>query len=296
MRSIKLGAAAAVAIVTTAVAAEPPGTRTEGDGTAAAGNNAAVAPQDVTARIIGLLRQQLAPCLTQAEISNLPALRIDLKLNQDGTLAGDAIVRPDNPGDDAQSAEFQVAAKSAAAAIRACAPFTLPAQHYDLWKDGFGIRIKLPKPDAAATPDEAHRGEEARKREEVKNDLTRIETALRGRRAPSNGTAAAGTTTSQDEFNGLVATLRDQLMRCWALPAVTTVPPVTVRFELNQDGTLARDPVVLPAHSYGPQFQVAAASALRAVRTCTPLRLPVAQYDRWRVVDMVFDPGMYGRK
>jgi hypothetical protein len=45
---------------------------------------------------------------------------------------------------------------------------------------------------------------------------------------------------------------------------------VTVRLELNQDGTLAREPVVL---------------------ACVPVRLPVARYDMWKVVEVRFDMG-----
>jgi colicin import membrane protein len=69
---------------------------------------------------------------------------------------------------------------------------------------------------------------------------------------------------------------------------------VTVRLELNQDGTLAREPVVLPAPSgdFGnAQSQLLAKSALAAVQACVPVRLPVARYDMWKVVEVRFDMG-----
>jgi colicin import membrane protein len=95
---------------------------------------------------------------------------------------------------------------------------------------------------------------------------------------------------SQAELSRLVAALRDQLHRCWMPPAGTGVPRVTVRFRLNQDGTLAGDPAVLPGDGQNGRFQPAAESALRAVRACTPLRLPAAHYDVWEDVEITFDP------
>jgi colicin import membrane protein len=67
-------------------------------------------------------------------------------------------------------------------------------------------------------------------------------------------------------------------------------PPVTVRFALNQDGTLAGDPTVLPGDAHDALFRPMAESALRAVRACTPLRLPAARYELWRDVEITFDP------
>ena len=102
--------------------------------------------------------------------------------------------------------------------------------------------------------------------------------------------AENGQTVSQSEIGMLVAEVKHQLMRCWVPPAgipAGTMLLVKVRFELNRDGTLARDPVVLPVNSgdlQNAQFQPAAKSALRAVRACTPLRLPAAQYEIWKEV------------
>jgi colicin import membrane protein len=96
---------------------------------------------------------------------------------------------------------------------------------------------------------------------------------------------------SQSEIRMVVAEMRRQIARCWALPAGTGVPAVKVYFELNRDGTLARDPVVLPVSSgdlQNPQFQPTAKSALRAA--CTPLRLPAARYEIWEKVEVTFDP------
>lgn len=102
-----------------------------------------------------------------------------------------------------------------------------------------------------------------------------------------------GQTVSQSEIRMVVAEVRRQIARCWAPPAGTGVPTVKVYFELNRDGTLARDPVVRPVSSgdlQNPQFQPTSKSALRAVRACSPLRLPAARYEIWEEVEVTFDP------
>lgn len=122
----------------------------------------------------------------------------------------------------------------------------------------------------------------------------------------------AGCLTSADygadngsEIRMIAAQVMRQLRRCWAPPADAGLPLVKVQFALNRDGTLARDPVALPVNSgdlQSAQFQLAAKSALRAVRACTPLRLPADRYDVWREEEVVFDPrpysspGEYGAK
>jgi colicin import membrane protein len=99
---------------------------------------------------------------------------------------------------------------------------------------------------------------------------------------------------TQNEFARIAAMVKHQVRRCWTPPAkITNVPLVAVRFKLSQDGALARDPVAHPVHSDDAQsaaFQAAAKSAVRAVRACTPLRLPAARYEVWEEVEIVFDP------
>jgi hypothetical protein len=108
--------------------------------------------------------------------------------------------------------------------------------------------------------------------------------------------AENGKAVSQREIGTVAAEVKQQLMRCWTPPAgipAGTMLLVKVRFELNRDGTLARDPVALPVNSGDLQnayFQPAAKSALRAVRACTPLQLPPARYEIWESVEVVFDP------
>jgi colicin import membrane protein len=106
--------------------------------------------------------------------------------------------------------------------------------------------------------------------------------------ATENGTTRP--TISGNDAAKLVALVRDQLKRCWAPPVGTDVPPVMVHLQLNQDGSLAGEPVVLPVNSQNAQSQPAAQSALRAVRACAPLKLPAALYGLWKDMVVNFDP------
>ena len=168
------------------------------------------------------------------------------------------------------------------------------------------------KREEAKKREEARKREEAKKREEVKMDLSRIETALLDKRAPQrqavtgtmvNPTPSLGTTTgtasqlSQNELARLLAMLRQQLAACWNPPVGVREARdlvVVVGFSLNRDGSLAGEPSV-KNRGNSPMFQVAAESALKAVRTCQPLRLPAAKYEAWQDVIVNFDPAdMFG--
>jgi len=110
-----------------------------------------------------------------------------------------------------------------------------------------------------------------------------------------NPTVGLGTSTgtaprlSQNEIDALRARLRE----CWNLPAGAQDAKdlnVEVRIMLRQDGSLSADPTVLN-RSANPFFQVAAESALRAVRTCAPFSfLPIAKYEAWKDIEINFDP------
>jgi hypothetical protein len=110
-----------------------------------------------------------------------------------------------------------------------------------------------------------------------------------------NATAGLGTSTgraqqlSQNEIDALRARLRE----CWNLPVGAADAKdlnIEVRILLKQDGSLSADPKVLN-RSPNPFFQVAAESALRAVRTCAPFDfLPVAKYELWKDIEINFDP------
>ena len=107
---------------------------------------------------------------------------------------------------------------------------------------------------------------------------------------PTLGTATGSAPVlSQNEMDALRARLRD----CWNLPAGAADARdlnIEVRILLKQDGSLQAEPKVIN-RSNNPFFQVAAESALRAVRTCAPFSfLPVAKYEAWKDIEINFDP------
>jgi outer membrane biosynthesis protein TonB len=107
---------------------------------------------------------------------------------------------------------------------------------------------------------------------------------------PTLGTARGNAPQlSQNEMDALRARLRD----CWNLPAGAADARdlnIEVHILLKPDGSLQAEPRVLN-RSTNPFFQIAAESALRAVRTCAPFSfLPVAKYEAWKDIEINFDP------
>ena len=108
-----------------------------------------------------------------------------------------------------------------------------------------------------------------------------------------NATPTLGTSTgrsaalSQSEIDAL----RAQIQACWNPPAGAADGKnliVKVRLMLNQDGSLSGEPTVV--NRGDGFFQVAAESAMRAIRRCQPYKMPIAKYDVWKDVEVTFDP------
>jgi colicin import membrane protein len=119
-------------------------------------------------------------------------------------------------------------------------------------------------------------------------------------------TASLGTATgasqrlNPSQRDQLIGLLSEQLHRCWQVPIAAQSadkPPVpTVRVKLNQDGSLAAEPVVMNG-SGDPLFRTVADSATRATRRCAPLKIPaqfVPFYNDWRDLVVNFDPRQVG--
>jgi colicin import membrane protein len=91
--------------------------------------------------------------------------------------------------------------------------------------------------------------------------------------------------------------LRAQIQACWNPPVGAANAQdlvVRVRVQFRTNGTLSAEPVLMNRGT-SPYFQVAAESAMRAVRRCQPYTLPAAKYDVWRDVEVTFDPrDMFG--
>jgi colicin import membrane protein len=162
--------------------------------------------------------------------------------------------------------------------------------------------------DEAKKREEQKRKEEAKKREEEKKrqqqvfDPNRI-AALLDKRSPQRQ-AATGDTLNQTASLGLptgaaatlsqseIDALRAQIQACWNPPAGALEAKdliVQVRLRLQKDGSLSADPVLLNRGSH-PVFQIAAESALRAIKRCQPYKLPAHKYEIWRDVEVTFDP------
>ncbi len=98
----------------------------------------------------------------------------------------------------------------------------------------------------------------------------------------------------------LRALLRRHLMQCWRSPIDLPEPSrlaVTVRFSLNEDGTLSREPrVVAPRRSwFQPHVRTAVDRAVDAVRQCSPYPMATDpfladRYEMWREVELSFAP------
>lgn len=108
----------------------------------------------------------------------------------------------------------------------------------------------------------------------------------------------AGTATGTDtvlsarEVDLLKGMIKARLAECWRLPGGgggTEVPVVELRWRLRPDGMLDGDPSVQSAPS-DVSGQVAAETALRAVKACQPYLLPPEKYDAWKDIIWVFDP------
>lgn len=93
----------------------------------------------------------------------------------------------------------------------------------------------------------------------------------------------------------LMGLIKDQLNRCWQPPigAATSAKPVivSVRFRSNPDGSLSGEPAVTNSSS-DPLFRPTADTATRAVRRCSPLRIPAQFtpfYEDWKNIIVNFD-------
>ena len=183
-------------------------------------------------------------------------------------------------------------------------------------------KAKAPEPDPIAEAlkkEEAKRKEEAKKREEQKRkeeakkreerkkqeqafDPNQI-AALLDKRRPQRHAAAGATLNSTPSLglpSGNAATLsqseidalRAQIQACWNPPAGVVDAKeliVRIRLQLREDGSLSANPTLLN-HGSHPIFQIAAESAMRAIKRCQPYKLPIAKYAVWRDVEVTFDP------
>lgn len=112
--------------------------------------------------------------------------------------------------------------------------------------------------------------------------------------APKPAQAARGRPRGLDATMSIneIDAFRAQVSRCWSPPVGGLGADrliVKLRLNLNEDGTLTRQPRIMNQQS-SPFFLAAADSAVRAVWQCQPYLLPSNKYGVWSDMVLNFDP------
>lgn len=169
-----------------------------------------------------------------------------------------------------------------------------------------------PQPTPAPTPEPAPPPPHPTPHQQDQFDLASIARLVdRSRQAGQQRTEGAASNRTQQGAgpgNQDVVSLQDRvralarahLRRCWRMPIDLPDPDrlvVTVQFDLNRNGTLNGQPVVVSPRNYtfDPDMRTAVEAALRAVRTCDPYPFaddPVVgdHYEIWRQTEFTFRP------
>jgi hypothetical protein len=101
---------------------------------------------------------------------------------------------------------------------------------------------------------------------------------------------ATGLTLSEEDA------LRAQIFGCWTVPlGLPYNEDLLVRIKLNlkRDGTITKSEILDHQRMNRPGqkfYKVLAESALRAVRLCQPLKVPPTGYDKWKEIQLNFNP------
>lgn len=98
-----------------------------------------------------------------------------------------------------------------------------------------------------------------------------------------------GLTLSQEDA------VKAQIYKCWNIPLGLPYDQnllVRIRLKLNQDGTILSSEILDHARMNRPGqgfYKVLAESALRAVKLCNPLKMPITGYEKWKDLQLNFD-------
>ncbi len=101
---------------------------------------------------------------------------------------------------------------------------------------------------------------------------------------------ATGLTLSEEDA------LRAQIFGCWSVPLGLPYDQnllVRIKLQLKKDGTIMKSEVLDHERMNKPGqkfYKVLAESALRAVRLCQPLKVPPTGYDKWKDLQLNFNP------
>jgi hypothetical protein len=103
-------------------------------------------------------------------------------------------------------------------------------------------------------------------------------------------TFATGLTLSEEDA------LRAQIFSCWSVPLGLPYDEdllVRIKLNLKKDGTIMKSEILDHQRMNRPGqkfYKVLAESALRAVRLCQPLKVPPTGYDKWKEIQLNFNP------
>ena len=101
---------------------------------------------------------------------------------------------------------------------------------------------------------------------------------------------ASGLTLSEE------VALRAQIFGCWSVPLGLPYDEnllVRIKLKLKKDGTIMKSEILDHQRMNRPGqkfYKVLAESALRAVRLCQPLKVPPTGYEKWKDIQLNFDP------
>ena len=101
---------------------------------------------------------------------------------------------------------------------------------------------------------------------------------------------ATGLTLSEEDA------LRAQIFGCWSVPLGLPYDEdllVRIKLKLKKDGTIMKSEILDHQRMNKPDqkfYKVLAESALRAVRLCQPLKVPPTGYDKWKELQLNFNP------
>ena len=101
---------------------------------------------------------------------------------------------------------------------------------------------------------------------------------------------ATGLTLSEEDA------LRAQIFGCWSIPLGLPYDEnllVRIKLQLKKDGTIMKSEILDHERMNKPGqkfYKVLAESALRAVRLCQPLKVPPTGYDKWKDLQLNFNP------
>ena len=90
--------------------------------------------------------------------------------------------------------------------------------------------------------------------------------------------------------------LRAQIFGCWSVPLGLPYDEsllVRIKLKLKPDGRILKAEILDHARMNTPGqsfYKILAESALRAVRICQPLKVPPTGYERWKDIQLNFDP------